>query len=140
MAQYLIEDIMQPEPVCAHSGQLLIDVVEILTRYKNTGIPVVDDRRRVVGFISEQDCIHSLLATSYFCEGNPRVDEVMSHAPLCVGPRDSVIDLARTMGGNKPKVYPVVEDGVLIGLVTRNDVLKALRKEAMNCSLPRKTG
>jgi len=134
--KHTIEEIMQHDPVYARTGQLLIDVVEILTKHKTTGMPVIDDNRKVVGFISEQDCIHSMLETSYFCEGNPSVDEVMSSTPLTVSPKDSVVDLARTMGRDKPKVYPVVEDGKLVGLVTRNDVLKALRVEVMQCSIP----
>ena len=138
MPEYIIAEIMHHEPVCASSGQLLIDVVEMLARGKTTGIPVVDGQRRVIGFVSEQDCIHSLLATSYFCEGNPTVDDVMSREPLTVTPRDSVVDLARTMGRDKPKVYPVVEEGRLVGVVSRSDVLQVLRTEAMHCSMPKK--
>lgn len=138
MGEYTVEEVMHEDPIHARIGQLLIEVVELFTKHQVIGIPVIDEQHHVVGFISEQDCIHSLLATSYFCEGNPLVEDVMSRAPLCVGPRDSVIDLARTMGRDKPKVYPVVEDGKLVGLITRNDVLGALRQEALRCSLPKK--
>ncbi len=134
MADYTIEEIMHREPLYARLGEPLTDVVETLTQSHVMGIPVIDDGHRVVGFISEQDCIHSLLATSYFCEGNPAVDEFMSREPLTLSPQDSVVDLARTMGRDKPKVYPVVSEGKLVGLVTRNDVLVALLQEARQCS------
>jgi CBS domain-containing protein len=62
------------------------------------------------------------------------VDDVMSRVPLTVKPDDSVVDLARRMGRDKPKVYPVVDSGKLVGLITRGDVLKALRREVLACS------
>lgn len=134
MSEYTVDEIMHRDPVCARAGELLVDVVELLTRHKTTGVPVIDNNHKVVGFVSEQDCIHSLLETSYFCEGNPKVDDVMNRSPLTVAPKDSVIDLARTMGRDKPKIYPVVEGGKLVGVVSRNDILNVLRKTAISCS------
>jgi CBS domain-containing protein len=128
--KFTIEEIMQPNPASTKCGEPLMDAVETLTKHKLIGMPVVDDENRVVGFISEQDCIHSLLATSYFHEGNPVVDEVMSREPLTIGLNDSVLDLARRLGRDKPKVYPVVDNGKLVGLITRSDILKALLVEA----------
>ncbi len=133
MADYLVKDVMHPNPVSAHIDESLVDVVEKMASSNVMGMPVVDEHDRVVGFISEQDCIQSILATSYFCEGNPVVADVMSRALLTVRPNDSVVDLARRMGRDKPKVYPVVEDSVLVGLITRADVLKALRREVLAC-------
>lgn len=134
MIKTTVADIMHTNPVSARIDQPLIDVVEVLSKHRLMGIPVVDDNKQVVGFISEQDCIQSLLATSYFCEGNPRVGDVMSRESLNLRPGDSVVDLARRMGRGKPKVYPVVDEGRLVGLVSRSDVLGALREEARACA------
>ena len=139
MLSYTVEEIMQA-PRSIRSGQALVDVVGVLTEEKTTGLPVVDAGGTVVGFVSEQDCIHSLLESSYFCEGNPVVDDVMHREPLAVKTSDSVLDLARSMGRDKPKVYPVVKEGKLVGIVTRNDVLKALREEAIKCKPNRRAG
>ena len=138
MSSYTVREVMQPASAVIVSGQSLVDVVGVLVDEKTTGLPVVDADRRVIGFVSEQDCIQSLLASSYYCEGNPVVDSVMHGDPLTVKPTDSVLDLAKSMGRDKPKVYPVVEDGRLVGLITRNDILKALREEAIKCSSPKK--
>ncbi|MAT52820.1 MAG: CBS domain-containing protein [Porticoccaceae bacterium] len=134
MPDYSVREVMQRNPIFGRCGQPVVEVVETMARHKVMGMPVVDKDGHVVGFISEQDCIQSMLATSYFCEGNPVVDDVMSHTPLTVSPGESVVDLARRMGRDKPKVYPVVEEGKLVGLITRSDILNVLRKEVLACS------
>ncbi|MFA5495532.1 MAG: CBS domain-containing protein [Porticoccaceae bacterium] len=134
MADYTVKEVMHTNPLSVHCGEALVDVVEKMAASNVMGMPVVDEKGRVVGFVSEQDCIQSMLATSYFCEGNPVVDDVMTPAPLTVKPDDSVVDLARSMGRDKPKVYPVVDNGQLVGLITRGDVLRTLRKEVLACS------
>lgn len=126
MASLRVGDIMNAQPPRVRCGTPVNAVVKLLLQHRVMGVPVVDDNDQVVGFVSEQDCIHSLLVSSYHSEGTPRVDEVMHGEPLCVSPNESIIDLAERMGRNKPKNYPVVENGKLIGLITRTAVLQAL--------------
>jgi CBS domain-containing protein len=81
----------------------------------------------VVGFVSEQDCLRSLLVSSYHGEGSPRVEDVMFREPLTVRLDDSVVDVAEMMVKQKPKIYPVVDQsGRLQGLLIRSQVLTCL--------------
>ena len=123
------------EPV--RCGTPLGKVVETLLHHHVTGLPVVDDKRHVIGFISEQDCIHSLLVTNYHCEGDPTVDDVMFKTPLTISPDVSVVDIAQILGRDKPKVYPVVDEGRLVGIVTRTAILTALARNGCDMELPR---
>ena len=52
---------------------------------------------------------------------------------LSVGPDENVLDLAKTMTDNKPKSYPVVENGKLLGLIERKAVLAALHQQQQQC-------
>ena len=46
---------------------------------------------------------------------------------LSVKPQDSIIELAQLMIGQKPKIYPVIDDvGKLVGTIARRDVLYAM--------------
>ncbi|MBU1833914.1 MAG: CBS domain-containing protein, partial [Gammaproteobacteria bacterium] len=63
-------------------------------------------------------------------------DEVMSRDVLAVEADSSIIDLAQKMGKNKPKSYPVTEDGKLIGLVTRSAILESLWENRTTCDVP----
>src|SRR5690554_7004197 len=114
------------EPI--RCGTPLTNVVKALLSNHVTGLPVVDDQRRVLGFVSEQDCIQALLVSNYHSEGEPNVDDVMFHKPVTVSPDMSLVDLAQNLGAGKPKVYPVVENGKLVGIVTRAAILSQLAK------------
>lgn len=109
------------EPI--RRGTPLAAVVKTLLENHVSGLPVVDERRHVVGFVSEQDCIHALLVSHYHGEGAPIVDDVMKREPVTVGPDMALVDLAQNLGHGKPKVYPVVDHGRLLGIVTRAAIL-----------------
>jgi len=119
------------EPV--RCGTPLTEVVKALLGNHISGLPVVDAHRHLLGFVSEQDCIHALLVSNYHGEGDPVVDDVMFREPLVMSPDMSIVDLAQKLGSGKPKVYPVVEHGKLIGIVTRTAVLAELAR--MGCGL-----
>ncbi|PJE79945.1 Hypoxic response protein 1 [invertebrate metagenome] len=121
----------QIEPLNTH--MMLTEAVEKLLDSGLTGLPVIDDQSQLKGFLSEQDCLQQLLKDSYHCDDLTLVSDLMHKEPLAVDINDSIIELAQTMTGNKPKVYPVLEDGVLIGIVTRRDIMTALNSELQNC-------
>lgn len=133
MNEQCIRDIMQVHAPSVTPDTALGDVVELLLQHRLSGLPVVDTGGVVVGFVSEHDCLHLLLMSSYHCEGAPTVAEVMHQGALTVRPEEGIVDLAHRMKTEKPKVYPVVEEGRLVGLVTRTDLLRALAKNLAAC-------
>ena len=123
------------EPI--RCGTPLTRVVKALLHNHVTGLPVVDDHRHVLGFVSEQDCIHALLVSNYHCEGEPTVDDVMVREPLTISPEMGMVDLAQNLGAGKPKVYPVVDHGKLVGIVTRSAILAELARAGSGVELPK---
>lgn len=128
MESLRVADVMSNHIEPIRCGTPLTKVVKALLHNHVTGLPVVDDHRHVIGFISEQDCIHALLVSNYHSEGDPVVDDVMFHNPITISSDMAVVDLAQNLGAGKPKVYPVTEKGRLIGIVTRTAILSALAK------------
>lgn len=125
------------EPV--RCGTPLTKVVQALLENHISGLPVVDANRHLLGFVSEQDCIHALLVSNYHCEGDPIVDDVMFREPLSISADMAIVDLAQKLGSGKPKVYPVVEHEKLIGIVTRTAVLAELARIGCGLELSRHT-
>jgi CBS domain-containing protein len=100
--------------------------VRILKEIQLTGLPIVDDSDHVVGFLSEQDCIKKILESSYHRDEVVKVTKVMQPKVLSVAPGDSMVDVATRMITDKPKIYPVIENGLLVGTITRAKILRTL--------------
>src|SRR5690606_29144299 len=104
--------------------------VDRLLRARQTGGPVVDSQLKIIGFISEQDCLQRMLMSTYHDQQASRVTDVMNSAVLTVKAYECIIDVAQIMLKAKPKLYPVIDDdGYLLGIITRSDVLAAIDKE-----------
>ncbi|MGQ7247769.1 CBS domain-containing protein [Halomonas sp. V046] len=109
------------------SGKASVSTLaEGLALHRLPGAPVVDERDQLIGFVSEQDVLGKVIESLYLDHEAPLVREVMRNEVLSVTPSKSIIDLAQEMLGAKPKVYPVTEQGRLVGIVTRRDVLNAI--------------
>lgn len=135
MHSILVRDYMQNAPLAFERGTNLLQVVHKLLVARSTGAPVVDERKRVVGFVSEQDCIKEILHGAFHCEDPPEVDTVMSREVLTFAPDNSILEVAQILIAQKPKNYPVVENARLVGMITRRDILKALLDNDEDCYL-----
>lgn len=135
MESLKVKDYMNVRPVTFEKKMSLSVALDKLLTAKQIGGPVVDEHKKVVGFLSEQDMIHRLLKVGYYCQDTDNVNDCMRPDVLTVFPEDSIIELAETMSGQKPKIYPVVDidNGKLIGVITRRDVLKAISNQIGAC-------
>ena len=106
----------------------LIVATTALCKHKLTGLPVVDSHMHLIGFLSEQDCIGKILNESFYGYSDASVADVMKTEMITVSPEMSIIDLAQQMKGNRPRIYPVIENEKFIGLISRTDVLTALKQ------------
>ncbi len=129
----LVSDIMSESIIPLTAGMSLAQAVDHLLAAKMIGLPVVENDKRVIGFLSEQDCIPYLLDGSYHCDSHVLVKDMMHVEPLCVSPDDSILELGQMMVGHKPKVYPVVEAGRLVGVINRSEVMASLNQQLKNC-------
>jgi CBS domain-containing protein len=92
---------------------------------KGIGALVVSsDGRRVDGIVSERDVARGLHVHGAALLTQP-VSSVMTAEVHTCSPSMSVHDLARTMTDRRVRHLPVVEDDVLVGIVSIGDVVKA---------------
>jgi CBS domain-containing protein len=127
MESLKVSDHMNQRPVTFTSNMTVAEAVERLLQTKQTGGPVIDTHNKVIGFLSEQDCLVQMIESSYYREQVAHVKDIMKIDVLSIKPYTSVIDLAQKMMTEKPKVYPVVDDdGYLLGTINRSALLHAI--------------
>lgn len=128
-----IRDIMSRDAYYVTAQTSINDLVQGLSRHKLSGAPVADKYGNLIGFVSEQDVLPQLMQNAYYCNQPNSIESVMQTDVLYIKPTDTVMTLAKMMLDRKPKVYPVVEDRRIIGIVTRHQIAKALIESQKNC-------
>ncbi|EEZ00538.1 inosine monophosphate dehydrogenase-related protein [Vibrio sp. RC586] len=128
-----VSDYMTTKAITFSPDMSLTAALDKVVRSENMGGPVIDAQRRVVGFLSEQDLLDKLVHASYHCQDTHIVSDCMHKEVLFVSPETSIIEMAAMMKVGKPKMYPVIAEGQLVGVITRRDVLRALSKTLNSC-------
>lgn len=108
------------------------DVVQFMDRHGVSNSPVVEPDANgnpiLVGFLSEGDCLEYLSNEIFF--GIPFQPQtartMMKRHPVCVEPDTDIFALASIFVSHRYRHLPVVQEGRLLGIVSRRDILKAL--------------
>jgi CBS domain-containing protein len=141
-----VRDVMTPEVVVVAPDSGFKHIVDVLTDFKVSAVPVVEDGR-LVGIVSEADLLHKIGFSDdarpprHFERHSLRVGRakaagetaraVMSSPVVTIGPDASLATAARMMEQHGVKRLPVVADGHLVGIVARRDLLRRyLRPDA----------
>ena len=147
----LVRDIMDGEPATVSPDATVEEVVRTLREHELPGVPVVEEDGRLAGLVTETDLVlpddqgdlhlpHyiNLFGGTVFLEPLGRFEErlrkafaskasdMMTSEPDTVEPDTSVQEAARLVHASGHNRLPVVEDGKLVGVVTRLDLLGAL--------------
>jgi len=128
MLSILVEDFMDHNPHAVSASTSIKDAVAMMLKYGLNGVPVIDDNQKLIGYLSEQDCVKDMLNDAFYSEEPGPVSQVMQDQVMSVSPETSIVELAQIIIKNRPKNYPVKKEGKLVGLISRSDVLRALMK------------
>ncbi|MCX4784943.1 MULTISPECIES: CBS domain-containing protein [unclassified Streptomyces] len=116
-----VSDLMTPTAVSVQRGTTFKEIARLLDEFGVTAVPVVDEKQRPVGVVSEADLLRRHDSGS---GANTAVD-LMSHPAITAAPGWSAVRAARVMEKHKVKRLPVVDsEGRLIGVLSRSDLLQ----------------
>ena len=128
MTQYLlVKDAMSRDNYTVQANASVEEAAAQMQKHQLPGAPVLNERQELIGFVSEHDLLRQLLEASYHSTSKASVMDVMQTRVLSVKPDDSIIELAQQMAQlDQPKIYPVIANGKVEGVITRGQLLKAL--------------
>ncbi|MFA7079176.1 MAG: CBS domain-containing protein [Syntrophomonas sp.] len=145
----LVKDIMTKDVLTVRPSEKVEKVARILVENKISGIPVVDEQNHVVGIITEKDLMIkaselrvpfylTLFDSIIFLENPIRfnndlkkytatyVQEAMTEKVIIVPEDTPVSEVVAIMQKRRINRVPVIRNDKLVGIVTRNDILKAM--------------
>jgi CBS domain-containing protein len=125
------------------------ELAEILLEKGVNGVPVVDEQGAVIGVVCESDLVEYnkplhiptvfFILDSIIPIENPwrlhqdfkrisatTVGDIYSHPATCVQSDADVSEVARIMAENKYYTIPVIEEGKLVGIIGKVDIVKSL--------------
>ncbi len=119
----LVRDIMTEHLVAVSPDTCASEAVALMLRHGISGMPVVDQNNKLLGIISEYDLLECFLEQP---ENVPNVQQYMTADVRTIAPDDDTMDVARTFLEGNYRRLPVVEEGRLIGLVSRRDIMRLI--------------
>ena len=115
-----IRDVMNPDVVVVGPEWTVEQTIEFLTEHHIGGSPVVNESGELVGMISELALIDVVFDHSI---KNAPISKYMNRELQKVGPDDSLTRAAQLFALYSFRRLPVVENGSLVGIITRRDLM-----------------
>lgn len=147
-----VMDVMQTNVISIEMDMEIKEIARILYDNKISGVTVVDKEGNLVGVVTEGDLIHKeanpqipgvvgILGGLIYYNGVKQYDsdlkkmiavkasEIMTSDVVKIKKEASIEEAATLMVSRKIKQLPVIENGKIIGIVTRMDIIKTLMED-----------
>lgn len=144
-----VSELMTREVMTIPPEMSVREAARILFERQISGLPVVDEQRKVVGMITEKEIIAMALPRyveqlgdfDYILDEEPfakkiteadkiKVKDIMRKEVLCVTEDTPIPEVARLMIAKKARRIPVLDkDKKLVGIIARADIVKKIAKE-----------
>lgn len=124
-----VDKYMARDEITLSPEMTINEAINIMLTHKITGAPVLDKSRKIIGMLTEKDCLHLIVDGAY--NNMPYYDKTvanyMSPVVKTVSIDHDILDVANEFLTTNFRKFPVVSDGKLVGQVSRRDILKAIR-------------
>jgi CBS domain-containing protein len=131
---YRVADVMSAKPVVIRPDTSLADAEAIFERHDFNGLPVVSPEGRLMGIVTKLDLLKAFSFTPqskippYDEIMRQPVERVMTEQPLTVAPDTPLTRVLQHMLDTRYKSFPVLQEDRLVGIVAREDIMRALRR------------
>lgn len=134
-----VDSVMTKAPVTVKAGDSLLAATRVLKEKGFKHLPVLDGNGALVGVVTDRDLkrasasdattleVHELL----YLLDKLKIEQVMTRKPVSVGPQETVQGAAKLMVDKKIGCLPVVDNGKVAGIVTKDDLLRLVARSSM---------
>lgn len=150
-------DVMVSPVITTGPAASVKEVAQILLKNHISAVPVVDDAGKLVGIISEGDLMRradlgterhrawwlaalfadqDALASEYVKQHGRKVADVMTKRLVTASPGATLNDIASLLEKHSIKRVPIVENGSLVGIVSRANLIQALASDRKGLDIP----
>jgi CBS domain-containing protein len=126
LAKIKIADYMSKNITALKKETDVFIAIQQLLEHNVTSALVLDESVKLIGIFYEKDCIEAVLEASYNQGASGKVADFMTDETLSVDARTNIIDIAKKFKTCSERVLPVMTDNKIVGLVSGEDLLKAL--------------
>ncbi|MGE0625721.1 MAG: CBS domain-containing protein [Pseudomonadales bacterium] len=122
-----VRDFMSTRVLTLTPEMEVLAAMRLLLSRRVSGAPVIDARGTLVGILTERDCLETLISTGYHDQREAgRVSDYMSRQVVSVEADANILSVAQRFLTAAYRRYPVVSEHRLVGIISRQDVLRAI--------------
>jgi CBS domain-containing protein len=149
-------DIMVSPVITANPNATIKSVAETFLKFQISAVPVVDDKGKLVGVVSEGDLLHraetgterrrswwlrgfvgpETLASEYVKAHARKVADVMTRDVVTASPETPLHEVAGLLEKHSIKRMPIVENGQVVGIVSRANLIQAVASAGKGLEVP----
>ena len=118
-------DVVTKKIVTVKKDTQIKKICQLLIKNKISGVSVVDDKKRLIGYVSERDIINVLQKDVDFLK--EKANNIMTKRVVSVTPDMPLYDVAKIFTNKPFKNIPVVgKSKKILGVIARKDVIDKL--------------
>ena len=122
-----VDDHMVVDVIALRPDTEIHEAISVLVDNGISGAPVTDGNGKLVGMLTQKDCLEVVYSTSYHQDWGGQVRDYMSPEVEAMVSGTSIIAAADQFLHREYRRFPVVRNDRMIGLICRSEVLRAIQ-------------
>ena len=120
---YKVKDLMTKKVVTIPEDIQIQQICNILIKNSLSGLPVVDNQNKLIGFVSERDVVAAIGENDSF---DVKAKAIMRKKVITVKEDATLAQLVKIFSNNHFRHLPVVKENEVVGIISRKDIMNKL--------------
>ena len=126
----LISQLLKRDVISIHPNKTVFNAIKLLTENNIGALPVINDNKELCGIISERDIIRAMSQNIGTNFKKSLINSIMTSNVITISNKAISEDIMDIMTKNKIRHIPIVENKLLMGIVSIGDVVKRLLEKS----------